>query len=137
MRGERKEFVRSVAVGLGQKRVAAGCVYGVIFLLLAVNYANSALGRDTPTFRITYHPKIVGGLISEQLAAMDMRKTGVFGERSWLLSIADVNRSKGTSFASFEEWVRAEPGDSLAMSVGRLLRSGVLTQDRQFGSRSR
>lgn len=98
----------------------------------------AALGRHVGgTSELNYHPSVVGPGLSAALAALDWRRTGLFGEETWILTIGDVNAARGTGFPSFERWVEAEPGDPVARQLAGLLERGIVALGGRAGDRGR
>lgn len=117
--------------------VAVGLAIGAIGLVALADPAMAVRRHVRTTSQINYHPQVVGPALASQLEALDQRRTGLFGGRSWVLSIGEVNQSKGTSYSSFEHWVAAEPDDPVVLRLGPLLQGGILSPGGRTGERGR
>lgn len=105
-------------------------------LVLAAPVAVEAR-RDRSTTQVNYHPNVIGTGASAQLEALDPNRTGLLGERSWILTIGELNASKGTHYADFEEWAASEPDDPVAGRIADMLQGGVLSPGGRTGDRGR
>lgn len=122
-------FRPAISASTGRLTVALLC------LMLSSDPAG-AIGRHVrTTSELNYHPSVVGPALAAKLGALNRYRTGLFGEESWILSIADVNAAKGTSYSSFEAWVEATPDDPVARQLAGLLERGILAPGGRFGDR--
>ncbi len=96
-------------------------VTGLTVIIVMLGATKTATAREHSTFQISYHPNIVGDRLSADLEALDTEPKGLFGEKSRILSIQDVNRSKGTTYLRFEDWLAASPDDPTASALANVL----------------
>lgn len=96
-------------------------IAGLTVIIVMLGATTTATAREHSTFQISYHPNIVGDRLSAELEALDTEPKGLFGEKSWILSIQDVNRSKGTTYLRFEDWLAASSDDPTASALADVL----------------